>query len=131
MKGLLAQFTKFGIVGAIAFVIDYGLMVLLTELGGIDPVISAAISFVVSVLFNYAASMRYVFEHRSDISRKRELFLFVTFSVIGLIINEAIMIIGVDFFNISYLIVKVFATALVMIWNFWSRKRWLDAGSRS
>lgn len=131
MKGLLAQFTKFGIVGAIAFVIDYGLMVLLTELGGIDPVISAAISFTVSVLFNYFASMRYVFEHRSDLSREKEMFLFITLSVIGLALNEAIMVVGVDFVGISYLIVKLFATAVVTIWNFWSRRKWLDAGSRN
>jgi len=129
MKGLIAQFAKFGVVGGIAFVIDYGLMVLLTELGGINPIISAAISFTISVLFNYAASMRYVFEHRSDLSRKRELFLFILFSVIGLAINEAIMVVGVDFIGVSYLIVKLFATAIVMIWNFWSRKKWLDAGN--
>ena len=129
MKGLIAQFAKFGVVGGIAFVIDYGLMVLLTEFGGINPIISAAISFTISVLFNYAASMRYVFEHRSDLSRKRELFLFILFSVIGLAINEAIMVVGVDFIGVSYLIVKLFATAIVMIWNFWSRKKWLDAGN--
>ena len=28
----------------------------------------------------------------------------------------------------AYLIVKIFATAVVMVWNFVSRKKWLDAG---
>lgn len=27
-----------------------------------------------------------------------------------------------------YMLTKVVATALVMFWNFFSRKRWLDAG---
>ncbi len=31
MKKLLAQFMKFGVVGAVAFVIDYGLLAFLTE----------------------------------------------------------------------------------------------------
>ncbi len=35
MKKLISQFMKFGIVGVIAFVIDYGFMVLLTEVFGV------------------------------------------------------------------------------------------------
>jgi hypothetical protein len=27
-----------------------------------------------------------------------------------------------------YMLTKIVATALVMLWNFFSRKRWLDAG---
>ena len=62
MKKLIAQFMKFGIVGVIAFLIDYGLMVALTEFFGVPYLISNTISFTVSVVFNYVASMRYVFE---------------------------------------------------------------------
>ena len=128
MEKLIAQVLKFGVVGAVAFVIDYGLMVALTELGGMNPILSAAISFTVSVIFNYVASMRYVFKHREDLSKRREFIIFVVLSVIGLGINELIMWAGVDLAGISYLIVKVFATAVVMVWNFVSRKKWLDAG---
>ena len=49
---------KFGIVGVIAFLIDYGLMVALTEFFGVPYLISNTISFTVSVVFNYVASMR-------------------------------------------------------------------------
>ena len=35
MKKLIAQFMKFGIVGVIAFVIDYGVMIFLTEVFGV------------------------------------------------------------------------------------------------
>ena len=55
MEKLIAQFMKFGVVGVIAFVIDYGLMVALTELVGVNYLISATISFTVSVVFNYLA----------------------------------------------------------------------------
>nr|WP_216662635.1 GtrA family protein [Adlercreutzia sp. ZJ473] len=119
---------KFGVVGVIAFVIDYGLMVALTELFGVNYLVSATISFIVSVTFNYFASMRYVFTHKEGMSRRREFVIFVVLSVIGLLINDALMWLGTGMLGISYLITKIFATAVVMVWNFVTRKKFLDAG---
>lgn len=129
MKNLIAQIMKFGVVGVIAFVIDYGVMVFLTEVFGLNPVVSATISFIVSVIFNYIASMRYVFSHKEDMSRSREFVIFIVLSVIGLIINDILMWAGTELVSIDYRIVKIFATAVVMVWNFITRKIFLDAGS--
>ena len=131
MKNLIAQIMKFGVVGVIAFVIDYGVMVFLTEVFGLNPVVSATISFIVSVIFNYIASMRYVFSHKEDMSRSREFVIFIVLSVIGLIINDVLMWAGTELVSIDYRIVKIFATAVVMVWDFITRKIFLDAGSRT
>ena len=128
MKKLIAQFMKFGVVGVIAFVIDYGLLALLTEVFSVNYLVSATISFTVSVIFNYIASMRYVFTHKEDMSRRREFVIFVILSVIGLLINNLCMWAGVELFGIHYLITKIVATAIVMVWNFVTRKIFLDAG---
>ena len=128
MKKLIAQFMKFGVVGVIAFVIDYGLMVALTELVGVNYLISATISFTVSVVFNYLASMRYVFTHKQGLSRQREFVIFVVLSVIGLGVNDLLMWLGSSVLGVSYLIVKIVATAIVMVYNFVTRKIFLDAG---
>ena len=128
MGKLVQQFMKFGVVGIIAFAIDYGLMVLLTEAFGINYLISATVSFIVSVVFNYLASMRYVFTHKEGLSRRREFVIFVVLSVIGLAINDALMFLGTSFLGISYLITKIAATAVVMVYNFVTRKKFLDAG---
>ena len=127
MKKLIAQLMKFGVVGVIAFIIDYGLMVLLTEVFGIDYLVSAKVSFTVSVIFNYIASRRYVFRHREGMSKRREFIIFVTLSVLGLLINDLIMWVGTGLWGISYLITKIVATVIVMVWNFVTRKRFLDA----
>ena len=48
------------------------------------------------------------------------------FSIIGLILTEVIMFIGTDIININYLIVKIVATAIVMVFNFITRKMFLE-----
>ena len=126
MGALIRQFAKFGVVGVIAFVIDFGVMVFLTEVFGIDPVISATVSFIISVIFNYAASMRYVFSHREGMSRTREFIIFVVLSAIGLGINDLLIWAGTDLASFDYRLVKIFATAVVMVWNFVTRKIFLE-----
>lgn len=131
MERLIQQVLKFGVVGFLAFGIDYGVLMLLSQVFGMNAVLSAGISFCVSVVFNYVASMRFVFTHRDDMSRSQEFVIFIVLSVIGLGINELIMWLGTLWLGESALAVtavKVFATAVVMVWNFVSRKKWLDAG---
>lgn len=127
MRGLIEQLLKFGVVGVAATALDFGVLIALTELAGLDPVLSAGISFTVSVVFNYLASMRFVFTRREDLGRAAEATIFVVLSLVGLAINEALMWLGSTALNLNYVLVKVVATCVVMLWNFLSRKRWLDA----
>lgn len=126
MRKLIEQIMKFGVVGVIAFVIDFGVLVFLTEVFGIDPVISATVSFIISVIFNYAASMCYVFSHREGMSRTREFVIFIVLSAIGLGINDLLIWAGTDLASFDYRLVKIFATAVVMVWNFVTRKIFLE-----
>lgn len=128
LKNLVKQFLKFGVVGVIATVIDFGVMILLHEVFGVNPVAAAAVSYCVSLAFNYWASMRYVFVHREELSRTKEFVIFIVLSTVGFFLNEFIMWAGTQALGDSwYVVVKVFATGLVMLWNFFSRKKWLDA----
>lgn len=127
MKKLIAQFMKFGIVGVIAFVIDYGVMIFLTEVFGVPYLISTTISFVVSVIFNYFASMRFVFKRKDDMSRRREFIIFIVLSVCGLGINDLLMWLMVDSLYIDYRLSKIVVTVVVAAWNFVTRKIFLEA----
>ena len=127
MKNLFSQLIKFGLVGGIAFLIDYGIMVFLTEVFKIPSLISAAISFTVSVIFNYIASVKWVFDvDKEKNSKTKELVVFILLSVVGLGINELIMWIMDKEFGIYYMISKIVATAVVMCYNFITRKLFLE-----
>ncbi|MDB2158900.1 MULTISPECIES: GtrA family protein [Clostridium] len=126
MKNLINQIIKFGIVGVLAFLIDYVLLFVLVEYLGMYYLISSAISFTVSVVFNYICSMKFVFTRRDDISKKKEFIVFLILSIVGLLINQAMMWIMVDKLLIYYMISKIIVTGIVMIWNFISRKIFLE-----
>lgn len=121
MNKLIKQILKFGVVGGIAFLIDYSLLYVLTEYVKIPVLYSSVISFSVSVIFNYILSIKWVFSTKEKQTLK-DFVIFVLLSVIGLGINQLIMYLGINKLNIYYMIVKLFATAIVMVYNFITRK---------
>ena len=125
MNKLIKQIFKFGIVGGIAFIIDYTLLYILTEYIGIHYLISSIISFTISVIFNYILSVKWVF----NVKRKqgtREFIIFIILSLIGLLINSLIMYLMVDICNIYYMISKLISTFIVMVYNFITRKIFIE-----
>ena len=83
---------KFGVVGVIATVIDFGIMNLLHYGLGLNILIANTSGFIISLIFNYLASMKYVFAHKEGMSRRREFIIFVVLSVIGLVLNDGIVL---------------------------------------
>ena len=130
MSKLIKQIMKFGVVGASAFVIDYGIMVFLTEIFQMNYLFSSGISFSVSVIFNYIMSVRWVFYVDTDKDKRQEFILFVVLSIIGLGINQIMMWLAVAKFEVFYMWSKIGATIVVMIYNFVTRKLFLEKNSR-
>ena len=127
MSNILYQILKFGFVGVLATVVDFGVLTLLTEVFDIYYLVSAAIAFVVATIFNYLASMRYVFKSRFSKNEKRkEVLIFIVLSLVGLGLNQVLMWFFVEKAEIYYILSKVLATILVMGWNFISRKKWIE-----
>lgn len=127
---LAKQLIKFGIVGVISTVLDYGLMVLFTEVLGVFYLLSSTLSYGISLVFNYFASMKFVFRSREDTSRLREFVIFTVLCLMGMGFNQLILWLIVEKCGIHYMISKILATVAVMIWNFVTRKIFLEDHAR-
>lgn len=125
MKKLIVQLIKFGIVGVIATLIDLAVLMVLKEFLCIDVLIASAAAFSVSVIANYILSMLFVFKGGKS-SKSKEFLIFVAFSIGGLLLNQFIMWIGTEIMTAYYLWVKVFALVFVPIYNFITRKMFLE-----
>lgn len=126
-KPVIQQFYKFAVVGILSFAVDWALLIALTEHFHVDYLVSTSISFIVSVALNYALSLKFVFPHRDDMSRKREFTIFAILSCIGLGLNDLYMFVGVTMLNVGYQAMKVIATFCVTWYNFFTRKKFLSA----
>ena len=126
MKKLIIQLIKFGGVGVLCFLIDFATLHILVKYLHVHYLASAAVAFSVSVIVNYILSVMFVFDVNKEKDSKKNFILFIVFSVIGLGLTELLMWIGVDLMKISYLLVKIGATGIVMVFNFVTRKKFLE-----
>ena len=127
MKSLqYLEMMRFIIVGAITFVVDYGLLYVCTEYIGLYYMYSTAIAFIAAVIFNYWLCVIYVFKNVQRQTSKQAI-LFVGSSVVGLGLNQICMWFFVEIFGIYYMLAKIISIIIVMAWNYiMKRKAVLD-----
>ena len=125
---LVLQYCKFAVVGITSLMVDYVFMVFLTENSafGLDYFQASAFSYTLSVFVNYYLSMRFVFHGKEEMSRVKEASIFFILSLVGLLLNQAMMWIAVEVFHIYYVAAKLLSTLLVTNYNFISRKKFFE-----
>ena len=84
------------------------------------------ISFTASVIYNYILSVKWVFDVDKSNDKKKEFLWFVVLSLIGLGLNQILMWAFVDGLCVFYMLAKIIVTAIVMIYNFVTRKLFLE-----
>ena len=130
---------KFGVVGVIAFFIDFGIFKLLSGVFGVNYLVANFFGFTISLIFNYIASMTFVFERKENADRRAEFVIFTVLSIVGLLLNELIIFVCIEgiYLKIPYLTAnmsrqwaetfgKIVATGIVMVYNFITRKIFLE-----
>ena len=139
MNNRMKEIVKFAFTGGVCFLIEYAALIALKEWLHLSAVAATPIAFLISVVFNYLLCVKWVFDGAKEGSRKAQIGFAFT-SMMGLFLNWAIMwaltaLLGEDAVLLSlfgvelkvYMLNKVIATGLVMVWNYFT-KRWLLKG---
>lgn len=127
---LLIQILKFLVVGVVATIIDWAVYYCLYNLLKINPLIANIGAFSISVVYNYIASVKWVFDINSKKSKKQMFIEFMILSIIGLLLTEGIIYLGTKLLKIDAMVIKIIATGVVMIFNFITRKIFLEKGNK-
>jgi len=129
--GLLHELAKFGVVGAVAYVMTVAISNALrfgpTRLG---PLTSLGIAMLVSATFSYFANRHWTWRDKERQGLGREYSLFIALSVVGFVLTE--LPVGFSEYvlhqhsPLAYNIAgNLIGTGLGTIWRFWSFKRWV------
>ncbi|MBQ6297273.1 MAG: GtrA family protein [Selenomonadaceae bacterium] len=118
----MLEIIRFCFVGGVSFLMDYSILFALTEFAGVYYLYSSAISFSITVVFNYWLCVIYVFKDAQKQSARRAIIFFST-GIVGLGLNQLCMWFFVDVAGIYYMIAKIFATAIVTIWNYITKRK--------
>lgn len=114
------QFFRYIFVGGVAFLADGGSLFLITTIG-VNYLISVIFAFVIGLAVNYGLSKLLVFEN-SNVNGKIEFLVYGIIGVIGLGFTEIIMYVLTEIAGLYFMVSKVIATIIVLVWNFVARK---------
>lgn len=118
----LQEFVRFCFVGGLSLLVDMSVLYGLTEFFGVHYLYSAAISFTVSVIFNYWLCVVYVFKGAKKQTPKQAT-IFIGSSIIGLGLNQLCMWFFVEIIFLHYMIAKLGATVIVTLWNYVMKRK--------
>lgn len=119
---IFIQFFRYLFVGGFAFIVDFSLLYIFSDICGIYYLISAIFSFIISLIVNYLISNYWVFNKNQMKNKLMEFTVFSLIGVVGLIFTEILLYLCTDVIGLYYLISKIIATAIVMFWNFLARR---------
>jgi putative flippase GtrA len=135
LEHLVHEVMKFGVVGALSFVIDVGLFNLLRYAGGEGPLhgkplTAKTISVIVATTFAYFANRHWTFRNRQRSGLMREYILFFVLNGIGLGIALACLgfshyVLGLTSPLADNIAANVVGVALGTLFRFWSYRKWV------
>jgi putative flippase GtrA len=130
---LLHEIAKFGVVGAIAFVVDASIFnFLLYHSSGLlhgKPTTAKVVSTMVATVVAYVGNRFWTFRHRDRVGSAREYILFFLLNAVGLAISAGCIafsnyVLGLTTplaNNVSFVI----GTGLATLFRFWAYRRWV------
>ena len=124
-SSLIGQFVRYLVTGGFAFVVDFLLYAFcLYELNW-HYLVANLVGLVAGLIINYVMSVAWVFSECKRVLEDRKTVEFGVFAIVGIIgvgINELLMLLMVGMLDANEMKSKIVAAILVLMWNFGVRK---------
>lgn len=130
----LMETLRFVVTGGVCFLVELVCLILLRDGCGLDTLIATPIAFLISVAVNYLLCVVWVFKGARDQGAAAKAGFLIT-SVMGLLLNEGLMLLFRKLFGEDHILLTVFgftltmymlnkamATLLVMVWNYFTKR---------
>lgn len=132
---LIHEVAKFGVVGALAFVLTIVLVNAFHSGAGLNEIVSSTLANILATAFAFAGNKFWAFRHRKGSHLGRESMLFFLFNGIGIVITDGVVAIAhyglglTDTF--SYNVANIAGIGLATLFRLYSYRRWvfLTAGA--
>jgi putative flippase GtrA len=116
------EFARYFWAGGLATLADFSILLLLTEVFGINYLWSNLVAVSVGLVISYVLCVKWVFLDRRYNRVVLEFPLFVLTCIIGILLNELLLWTFVEFAKMDYLLAKVIVTGVVFVVNFGVKK---------
>lgn len=108
---------RYTLSGGTSTLLDFILLWIFTDILGLYYLLSGALSFIISISFNYNINHFWGFrETRREFSQGYSMFFI--FGVIGLVLTLALLAFFVEIINLHYIIARALAAIFVGLWNY-------------
>jgi putative flippase GtrA len=123
VRQFLKELLGYGAASACAFVVDIAILWALVHFLSWGYLPAATTSFLVGAVVAYQLSTMIAFKPHRLTSRKTEFASFVAIGGVGLLVNGAVIFIGVNLLGMHYLIAKCVAAGFTFTCNFVVRRQ--------
>ncbi len=128
---VVSDLVRYAAASAAALLVDYGALLALNKLAGVDYLLAAAAGFCAGLVVVYLLSVRYVFSGRRVLPPRAEFLGFLATGLLGLLVNETLMSLFVGGFGVSVALAKIPTAGCVFLLNFTTRRALLFAQGRA
>lgn len=119
---LVADLVKYAGASAAALALDYCVLLALNQVFCVGYLTAAAIGFLSGLALVYALSVRYVFNGRRILKPSVEFAGFLVTGLVGLLINQALMMLFVEAAGLAPALAKIPTAGCVFLFNFAARR---------
>ncbi len=116
-QAFILKIIKFGIVGFLGFIIDFGLTYIFKEKLKMNKFVANALGFLISAVVNFTVNRMWTFQNHNP-NLALQFGKFMAIASVALMLNSLIIYILNGKIRINFYVSKIIAVLFVMFYNF-------------